>query len=292
MRRLSVTVLAVGVLAAAAVVFATSVAAQNRGRARAVRQDLTLQGLGSAIGISVRDLSAEEASKGVASEGGAVVDTVREGSPAARAGFRSGDIVVDFDGERVRSARVLTRIVRETRPGRAVKATVIREGGRVTLDVTPEARTMRDVTEVFPDLSDRIERSLRALPRNFSFDFDFDLPDDRVQILRRTNLGATLTSLTPQLAEYFGVREGVLVTTVADDSRAAQAGLRAGDVITSVGGNAVRSAGDVSQALRRATPGANLEMRVMRDKKEMTLQVPAPAAPTREPVALRRGVRV
>ena len=87
------------------------------------------------IGVAIRDLEGDQAR----TMSGAVVSDVREDSPAAKAGIKDGDVIVEFDGERVRSARHLSRIVGETAPGRPVKAVVEREGRRVDLQVTPEA---------------------------------------------------------------------------------------------------------------------------------------------------------
>ena len=70
---------------------------------------------------------------------GVRIDGVDDDSPAAKAGLREGDVVVEFDGERVRSARQLTRLVQETPDGRAVKMTVTRGDARQTVEVTPEA---------------------------------------------------------------------------------------------------------------------------------------------------------
>jgi C-terminal processing protease CtpA/Prc len=266
-------------------VFATLAAAQGRGRT--APDALVLEGLGSVIGVSIRDLTPAETT-GDASRGGVFIDEVVEGTPAAQAGFTQGDIVVEFDGERIRSARQFTRLVRETPPGRAVTVAVVRGGSRETVNVTPEARTAGSLV---PGLADRIERSLRRLPRDLNFDFDFDVQGNRTVIGPRGRLGATLTSLSPQLAEYFGVKEGLLVASVEPDSSAARAGLRAGDVITAAGGTAVRTASDVTRALRQAQPGATTELRVMREKKELTLSVTAPERPApRAPRIRTRGV--
>jgi hypothetical protein len=55
--------------------------------------------------------------------------------------MKKGDIITDFDGEHVRSARHLSRLVAETPEGRTVKTAVLREGKRVDLSVTPESGT-------------------------------------------------------------------------------------------------------------------------------------------------------
>ena len=275
----------IGVLVGAVLLLNWPAAAQDRARARP--DALILESLGSAIGVTVRDLTPEEAS-GDAARGGVFIDEVGDGTPAARAGFAPGDVVVEFDGERIRSARQFTRLVRETPAGRAVPVAMLRGGSRETASVTPEARTVGSL--VPDDLSGRIERSLQRLPRdlNFDFDFDFGVQGSRTGILSRGRLGATLTTLTPQLAEYFGVKEGLLVASVEPGSSAARAELRAGDVITAVGGAAVRAPADVTRALGRVQPGSTTELRVIRERKELTLTVTAPERPA--PRVRIRGV--
>jgi serine protease Do len=198
----------------------------------------------------------------LASESGAVIDEVTGESPAAKAGFKAGDVVVEFDGERVRSARQLTRLVRETPAGRQVRTTVTRDGRRVELQVTPEAGP-----------GARLSRDLRSLGRGFRFEmpelpqhFDFEL------LMRPGRLGVQTSELTPQLAEYFGTRDGVLVTRVDPDTPAARAGLKAGDVITAVGGHQIDSAAELRRELNRSDSGAEVELTVMRDRKELTLK--------------------
>ena len=84
---------------------------------------------GTRIGVSIRDLNDDELKAG--KTGGVVVEDVDADSPAQKAGFKAGDIVVDFDGERVRSSQQFTRLVQETAGGRSVQATVMRDGQRV-----------------------------------------------------------------------------------------------------------------------------------------------------------------
>ena len=105
-----------------------------------VREASLLSGIGgSHIGISIQDIEQAGLTEPDAPTEGAVVEAVREGSPAGEAGVEPGDVVVEFDGERVRSARQLSRLVQETPAGRAVSATIVRDGARVDVDVVPEA---------------------------------------------------------------------------------------------------------------------------------------------------------
>jgi predicted metalloprotease with PDZ domain len=239
-----------------------------------------LDGRGSSIGVRVRDLSGEDLEKTKLPQGsGAVVDDVEDDSPAEKAGLRRGDVIVEFDGERVRSARQLSRLVQETPDGRSVRATIVRDGSRQTLDVTPEAGARfgrrGDVTIDLPDLEREVERGLRALPRNFSFDFDWDaVPGPRLGA--RGRLGVRLQPLTEQLAAHFGASEGVLVSSVDEGSPAGKAGLKAGDVIMAVNGRAVSEPGDVSRELRDSDTASSVEITVMRERKPLTLKAELP----------------
>src|SRR4051812_9218903 len=94
-------------------------------------------GSGSQLGVSIRDLNDEDlkGSKNVTT--GVVIESVETDSPAQKAGFKNGDVVVEFDGERVRGTRQFTRLVQETPAGRQIQAVVIRDGQRSTLSVQP-----------------------------------------------------------------------------------------------------------------------------------------------------------
>jgi serine protease Do len=272
MRKVVIGGLAAIALAIAALALAPGVLAQVRERPVPPTMDFGLfWGSGGQIGVSVRDPRSDElASATLTQPGGVVVQDVREDSAAAKAGLRAGDIVVEFDGERVRSARHFSRLVLETPPDRTVKATIVRDGSRQTLDVTTES-TGR-ISRALPDFRE-FERGMRALPRDFNFDLQLPRPD---VFNPRGRLGVSLAPLTDQLASYFGVKEGALVSAVEPDSPAAQAGLKAGDVITAVGGRTVSDPGDVTARIRESTPGSPIEIKIVRDKKEMTMKATLP----------------
>lgn len=215
-------------------------------------------GPGSQIGVTVRDTESADGT-GQQAQAGAVIDEVRRDSPAEKAGLRRGDVVVEFDGERVRSAQQFSRLVRETAPGRTVSATVVRDGRRTPVSVAPTSERRPDVT-IDPD-------QFRDLSEGFK-DFNFEFRG----IGSRGRLGVTIEDLTPQLADYFGAKEGVLVTAVTADSAASRAGLKAGDVITKVGTMAVRSVADLTFTLRETREDGEIEIGIVRDKKESTLK--------------------
>ena len=94
-------------------------------------------------------------------------------------------------------------------------------------------------------------------------------------------LGVTVQELTPQLASYFGAKDGVLVTAITDGSAAAKAGLKAGDVITAVNDRAVTNSNELVTVLREARDGTEVAIAIVRDRKPMTLKAtlgtPAPS---------------
>jgi S1-C subfamily serine protease len=238
---------------------------ERRGRALTL-----LGGRGSGLGVRITDRT----------EGGVVIDEVVDDSPAEKAGLKRSDVIVEFDGERVRSARQFSRLVQETPSGRTVKLTITRDGKRQDLQVTPdERRGDAMVSGDFGDYMRDLGRDLgqfgdRLAP--FNFNFDFGMP-----MLSGRRLGVTVDPLTSQLAEYFGVKDGLLVTSVAEGSAAARAGLKAGDVITSVDGERVASREDLMRGLRDAS-SEDVKIGIMRDKKEssVTAKIEAPARRT------------
>jgi serine protease Do len=235
--------------------------------------DMTLRGAGGAtIGVGVRDVDAGEAERQKL-KGGVLIEEVRTDSPAERAGLRTSDVVTEFDGELVRSARQFSRLVQETPPGRTVTVAVVRDGRRTELSITPEPGRSADV---FID-RDRMAERLGDLGNRLPFNFDFDIDGGGT----RARLGVSVEELTPQLATYFGAKDGLLVSVVADNSAASRAGLRAGDVITSVDGRPVTSRPDLLRALREGSGGQDVTLGIVRDKKESTIKATLEGAPRR-----------
>jgi membrane-associated protease RseP (regulator of RpoE activity) len=258
-----------------------------------VRQLAVLAGRGAQLGVSVRDLDAEQA-KG---QSGAVVEDVRAGSAAEKAGIKKGDVIAEFDGERVRGVRHLTRLVTETPDGRTVKTAVLREGKRVDLSVTPDSGTLASADRNF---------ELLVPPRRFEKKLPHDggdmtwavprMPDGAWAFKGRPGelfgfksekgrLGVRVQELDGQLAEYFGTPKGVLVSSVDADSPAAKAGLKAGDVITAVNGKAVAEPSDLIEVVQGVDDGATLTVDYTRDKKAQSAKA---ALPAREPAELPR----
>jgi serine protease Do len=233
-----------------------------------------LAGMGSRIGVSIRDLNEddlknEDELKTGKSTAGVVVEDVEADSPAQKAGFKAGDVVVEFDGERVRSTRQFMRLVQETPSGRSVGAVLTRDGQRVTLSVQPGP----GASSKFWDGSRESLMTLRVPKSRPSIAFKSDLfPDVDGLLGGAGQLGLSVDELSAQLSEYFGVKEGVLVTTVRESSNAAKAGVKAGDVITSLNGGTVASAADLRRRAQRIEGGDEFTLEIVRDRKPMTLK--------------------
>lgn len=278
MKALIAKVLLVLIALAPAVVWA-----QGRGAQRIEPRRVQIDGIGGSIGVDVRDVTAEEGQRArLSPPQGAYVTRVASGSPADKAGIMTGDIIVEFDGERVRSARQLSRLVRESADDRAVKSTIVRDGNRRSIDLTPS----NDRIFTLPDVSG-LDRQLRDMAKNF--EFRYDGPGGRgfgSWYTGRGRLGVALSSVGDQLATYFGVKSGVLVTSVDMDSPAGRAGLKAGDVITSINSRSVNDPSDVLDEVRRAEDGGSLAITVTRDRKELKLTA---KMPDRERPVVRSG---
>jgi serine protease Do len=256
-------------------------------------------GGGSRIGVSVRDVDQADVSREkLAGPAGAVVEEVRSDAPAAKAGLKSGDVILTFDGERVRSARQLERLVAETPAGRAVKVAVQRAGAKLDLDVTPEAprNALHGPFKFEPgDMGDlvgpRVEREFkRAFPAR---EFNFEAPEGAPgwsPYPSQSRLGVRVQDLSEPLAAHFGAKSGVIVADVDEGSAAQKAGVKVADVITAVNGEEIADAGDLRRAISKAAgEGKTAELSVVRDKKPLTLKVEPDASKSTRP-RVRRTV--
>jgi serine protease Do len=242
-------------------------AAGVSGQSRSVRP---LDVRGSRLGVTVQDVEDTDAKQPRA---GVVVETVDSGGPADKAGIKAGDAITEFDGERVRSVRQFSRLVQETPSGRSVAVALSRGGQRVNVNVTTERSSYND---------DFTFRLLETIPRPATPPAPPAAPappalrampfDGLLRGVTGRRLGVTLETLDDQLAQYFGVKEGVLVKSVAADSAAQKAGIKAGDVITSLNGRQVYEVSDVNRAIDRMDTTDDFTLEVMRDKKPVTLK--------------------
>jgi serine protease Do len=248
---------------------------------------------GGRLGVGIGDTTGETR--------GATVRSVSEGSAAEKAGIKEGDVIVRFDGEAVRSASQLARLVAETPAGRAVAIEVTRGGTTQKLTATlaeggsrvsvfsgegPHALHLEipDIPEWEaeapeppmppPPMPPSPPRAPRA-PRAWSWK-----GDDGDFVFRMLGggprkLGIEYTELGEQLAAYFklSARSGVLVTAVDADGPAAKAGIKAGDVLLKLGAASIEDASDLREAVSKAEGGSEVAVTVQRDGRPVDLKV-------------------
>ena len=208
---------------------------------------------------------------------GVGVTRIVKDSPAEKAGLRKDDVILRVDGENITSVRKLNRIVSELAPDQSVKITVSRGGSEQDITATIGKRSNNFFSSDFLKGHPQIWKWQGNEPREWKFNSRdlFDNKGDLVFALSNSRrIGVSTMQLTKQLADYFGIADGkgVLVTAVTDDGPAAKAGVRAGDVITAVDGEAIDSPGDISRSINRKKEG-DVTLTVIRNKSQQTIRV-------------------
>jgi serine protease Do len=231
-------------------------------------------GSGGYLGVGVAEIDGERAKAlHLKEERGVEVKSVTAESAAAKAGVKENDVVLEFNGQPVQGVEQFQRLVRETPPGRQARLLIWRGGASHTLTATLESRKTavftsgdgKEFTFAMPNIPTPVIPDMSRLESIWS---------------RSPMLGIQGESLNAQLAEYFGVKDGVLVMSVTKGSAAEKAGLKAGDIIVKVDESKVTSAREITSALRSLKNRKGFPVVVVRNKKEMTLSVtiddPAP----------------
>jgi serine protease Do len=261
-------------------------------------------GTSSYLGVYLEEVTPDRVKElGLTEERGAMVTKVVEGSPAEKAGLKENDVIVSFNERRVDSVRELQRLLSETPADRNVKIEVLRGGNRQTIAATLSKRApgfayafnapewngqawaqteegrkqlegSRKQAEAFRKQTEEQLRQhqdeFKSLP-NFG-EFNFANPGG-FMYFSGTRLGISAESLTDQLAEFFGVKDGhgVLVASVNEDSAAARAGLKAGDVIIAVDDQKIENMNSLINALAKKEGAATLK--IIRNRVEQTVTV-------------------
>jgi len=221
---------------------------------------VALNRVGSYLGIGIQEIDSDRAKAlKLREEAGVEVTRVEKDSPAEKAGLMAGDAVIQYNGQRVEGIEQFSRMVRETPAGRDIKLDLWRNGG--PMSVTAKVAVRRGGVVAGDGFAFTIPE-IPVMP---------DIPRS-LMIWRTALLGVEAESLDGQLAQFFSVKEGVLVRSVVAGSAAEKAGIKAGDVITKVDDASVRTPSDLSSRIR-GLRGKSVDVVVMRDRKEMTLNV-------------------
>lgn len=215
------------------------------------------------LGVRLADIDSDRArALHLNEERGVEVVKVEPGSPAESAGLKAGDVLLSYNGENILGAQQLGRLVSETPKGRNVRIQFWRDG---KMQATTAMLAESPGLKAFPaDLSLRVPDVRIAMS---------EIPSPLV-VWKSSALGIECEPLDSQLAEYFGVKRGVLVRSVEKGSPGDRAGLRAGDVLTAVNDRPVASAHDVVSCVRTQRPaGKPVPIALVREHKELTLSV-------------------
>ena len=237
---------------------------------------------GGYLGVYAENISRENmAQYHMSQPRGVGITQVVQGSPAEKAGLKKDDVILRLDGENITSVRKLNRLISEIAPDQSVRVTVSRGGAEQELTATVGKRNNFGMAQGFFSGDPKVwkwETDPKAFkfesPLIERFDFDKDGDGDFTFVLSGRRIGVSTMTLNKQLADYFGVSggKGVLVTAVTEDGPAAKAGVKAGDVITAIDGEAVDSPGDISRVVGRRKDGA-VTLTVIRNKSQQTIQV-------------------
>lgn len=216
------------------------------------------------LGVGVVDLTDDRVKAlKLKDSNGVEVKRVDPNSPADRAGFREDDVILEVNGKSFEDHEQFQAIIGEMRPGTKVNLTVWRDGGRQTLSATLAARPESFFAFGGPELPNAPMPPMPPFPQPYAFPpFPSNAP----------LVGFEGEPLSGQLAQYFGVKQGVLVREVNAGTPAERAGLKAGDVVVKVNGTPVTNPREIS-GLVRTSNKRPVAFTVVRNKKEITVNV-------------------
>jgi len=237
---------------------------------------------GGFLGIYAENISRENMGRyNMSQVRGVGVTRVLKDSPAEKAGLRKDDVILRIDGENITSVRKLNRLVSELAPDQNVRVSLSRGGAEQEITATVGKRNNSSFAGDLFRGQPRVWKWEGFEPKTWKFEgpvFErgdlFDNDSFAFALGNSRRIGVSTMELTKQLADYFGITggKGVLVTSVTDDGPAAKAGVRAGDVITAIEGEAVDSPGDISRAINRKKEG-DVTLTIIRNKSQQTIRV-------------------
>lgn len=228
-------------------------------------------GTSSYLGVDIADVSKDRmGALKLKEEKGVEVTMVDQDAPAGKAGIKEHDVILSMNGTPIESGAQLRRMIHETPPGRAVTLGLSRDGQPLTLQVA-----LADKHKEYSWAGPKPDIHVNIPPIHIP---DIDIPSmNMVVVTSSARSGLMVENITPQLGDFFGVKDGngVLVRTVEKGSRAEKAGFRAGDVIIKINSQPVHDTSDFSHAVKSRN-GNSVSVGVVRDKKEQTLNLTLP----------------
>jgi len=262
---------------------------------------------GSFLGVYAEDVNKENMARyGLRDARGVAITQVIKDSPAEKAGLKKDDVILRFEADSVTSVRKLNRLVSEVAPDQTVKLGISRGGGEHEITVTMGKRNDSmnamgylkglgkleglDKLQGWDKLKD-LDKMMPPGANVWTWEGQGSDKDGMIfAVGNRRRIGVTTLELTKQLADYFGIADGkgVLITSVADDSPAAKAGVKAGDVIIAIDGEKVEGSGDLARGINKKKEG-DVTLTLVRDKNQRSVTVTPKEGPAPTTVVGRSG---
>ena len=236
---------------------------------------------GAYLGVDLRDVTSDRlAALKLKEERGVEITMVDQDAPAGKAGLKEHDVILTLNGTEVESVEQLRRMIHETPAGRTVTLGLSRSGSPMTVKVQLADRSKAMDYAFAPQQFKMAIPAIPAVPAMPAFPAmdmsEMDIPNI-VVVHSSTRGGLMVENLTPQLGEYFGVKNGlgVLVRSVEKGSPAEKAGFHAGDVIVRIGNEPVTDASDWRHAMHSHRT-ESVPITIVRERKNQTLTLSLP----------------
>lgn len=189
------------------------------------------------LGVGIQDIDDEMAEYyGIRDKKGVFISEVFPDDPADQAGIKAKDIIIDVNGEKIKTSRQLTRIIAGFHVGEIIKIKVLRDGKEKTFKVKIAKR-------------EEAERIARGTPHN-----------------EQETFGIRVSNLTPEIARRLNLREtqGVVVTGVQADSQGEDKGIRTRDIIKEINHQSINTVDEYTDVIQKAKKGDTVTMFIKR----------------------------
>ena len=245
------------------------------------------------LGVETHEVTADKAKElKLSAERGVVLGKIVPDSPAAKAGLKENDVVTEVNGQRVEGAAQFRRMIHEIPAGRTIQLTVWRDGRTQTISATlGKSEQGRHAMKMMTPTPGTFAFRMPEMPQIPSMEWNGSM-----LLGGQPRLGIDAEDISGQLGAFFGAPdgEGILVRDVGSGSPAEKAGVKAGDVITSLNGERIRTVGELREKLsaKRDDKDRTVKLGVLRNKSEISLNVelPAPAARTKRLISRRTSI--
>jgi len=246
------------------------------------------------LGVETHEVTSDKAKElKLSAERGVVLGKIVPDSPAAKAGLKENDVVMEINGQRVEGAAQFRRMIHEIPAGRSIQLSVWRDGRTQTISATlGKSQERRRAMKMVAPTPGTFAFRMPEIPEIPSMEWNGNMLFGGGQ----PRLGIDAEDLSGQLGTFFGAPdgEGILVRDVNSSSPAEKAGVKAGDVITSLNGERIRTVGELREKLsaKHADKDRTVKLGVLRNKSEisLTVELPAPAERTKRLISRRTSI--